>query len=69
MSGAQHVGEGEQGRDQRVVGAYGQLDQGAVGERNTGCLALAAVYAVHGPEAAVHAGGLQPCPAVFAGAV
>lgn len=45
------------------------LDQGAVGVGDAGGLALAAVHAVHAPRAAVFAGGVQPCAAVFAGAV
>ena len=42
VAGAEHVGEGEQGRDQRRVGARRELDQGAVGQRNPDGLGLAA---------------------------
>ena len=64
-----HVGQGQQGRQQRGVLADGQLDQGAVGVRHADGLALAAVDAVAAPEAAVPAGGLQALAAEVAGAV
>ena len=69
VAGAEHVGQGQQRRQQRGVLADGQLHQRALRLRHPHGLALAAVHAVRAPEAAVPAGGLQALGAEVAGVV
>lgn len=69
MAGAVHIGQGEQRGQERGVLGDGQLDQRAVGLRDADRLALAAVHAVPGVEAAVAAGDLQALAAEVAGVV
>ncbi len=69
VPGAQHVGQREQGRHQRVVLPHGKLEQGAVGVGDAQRLGLRPVDAVVAEEGDVHAFGLQPLAAELAGAV
>jgi hypothetical protein len=69
VAGAEHVRQGEQGRQQLGILTDGQLDQRALGLRDAYGLALAAVHAVGPPQAAVPAGGLQALAAEVAGVV
>ena len=69
VAGAHHVGERQQRRHQRIVGADGELDERAVGEGHADGLALTAVDVAPAPEPAVLAGRRQPVEAAVAGAV
>ena len=51
VAGAEDVGEGQQGRDERRVGRDRQLDEGAVGQRDADRLGLAALVRDAVPEA------------------
>ena len=66
-AGAQHVGGGQQRRDEVVVRLPGRGDQGAVGVRDARLLGLGADAGVH--ELGVHALGLEPGLADLAGVV
>jgi hypothetical protein len=69
VAGAEHVGQREQRRDECGVLGDRQLDQGAVGQRDTHGLALGAVDVAGGPEPAADARGVQALAAVLAGPV
>jgi hypothetical protein len=69
VTGAQHVGQGQQRRDERGVGGDRELDQRAVGQGYAGRFDLAALAGQHVPETAVLAEGVQPLAAEDAGAV
>jgi hypothetical protein len=56
VAGAEHVGQGEQGRQQHGVLADVDLDQGALGLRNPDSLALSTVEVV-APLTSATAGG------------
>ena len=66
-AGAEHVGGGQQRRDQVGVGLPRGGDEGAVGVRDAGLLGLGADAGVH--ELGVHALGLEAGPADLAGVV
>ena len=65
-AGAEHVGGGQQARDQVVGRHAGRGDEGAVGQRDPGALGLGADGA---HEFGVHAAGLVAGPADRAGVV
>ena len=69
MTGAHHVGEGQERRHERVVRADRKRDQRSVRLRDTDGFPLAAVERGAAPPSAVQAGRLQSLLAEFAGAI
>ncbi|MET7756067.1 hypothetical protein ABZT27_15335 [Streptomyces sp. NPDC005389] len=65
VAGAEDVREGEHGRDEVGVRRDGQLDQGAVGERDADRFGVAALFRLAVPEAgpAASTTPINPCPA------
>ena len=68
VAGAEHVGQGEQRRDECRVGGDGKFDEGAVGEWHADGFGLSALVGDAVPERGlmVDAGGLQVLAAEFA---
>jgi hypothetical protein len=69
MAGRHHVRERQQGRQQRVVFADGQDQEGPIGQRHADCLGLGAVGRRRPEDASVDARRLQPFAAELACAI